>query len=247
MNHDLWFESAENRALMVVCARKLIRNIGIGGIIWGVINIAVGVVAIQATIVNSGILILGVIMMGAGVQALRKPSLGVLLTETIATALLFVWNLAISIINLLAGYAFEPRGLLFPLIIAVVFANYYRKLGHLREQIASIDPGTIKATREVCKGILKKKLKDEPLTVQTTDHKCRAQLMDGQAFFIQNDFMRAFVGPKESVRGAVVNPGAKKLSMAFNHPLGKLKYSFDKNNSEKINNWLSTNPAPTTG
>jgi len=41
----------------------------------------------QETAINAGILILGVMMLGAGVQALRRPSLGVLLTETIVTVL----------------------------------------------------------------------------------------------------------------------------------------------------------------
>ena len=41
----------------------------------------------QETAINVGILILGVMMLGAGVQALRRPSLGVLLTETIVTVL----------------------------------------------------------------------------------------------------------------------------------------------------------------
>lgn len=31
--YDPWFDTAENRSLLAVGARKLIRNIGIGGII----------------------------------------------------------------------------------------------------------------------------------------------------------------------------------------------------------------------
>ena len=230
--------------LMVICARKLIRNIGIGGIVWGVFNIVFGVVAIQATIINVGILILGVLMLGTGVQALRNPSLGVLLTETIVSVLLFVWNVGIAVLNQIEVGTFEPRGLIFPLIIAGVIGNYYRKLGHLREEIASIDPGKIEAAKQVCKTLLKKKLKDEPLLVQTADRKCRVQLMDGQAFFIQNDLLRAFVGSTEAIRSAIAKPEAKAWKLVFNHPVGKLGYNFDRKNSEKIKSWLASRPVP---
>jgi hypothetical protein len=239
MNNDPLFDSPENKALMVVCARKLIKNIGVGGVIWGVINTVIGAFAVLVSLINVGILLIGMIMLGAGIQALRRPSLGALLAETIMAALLFVWNLSMSILNAMAGLQFQPRGLIIPLIVAIAFANHCRKLGHLREKIATADPSTIKATQEACKAILKKKLKEEALVVQTSDGKCRAQLMDDRAFFIQNDYLRAFVGPKESVRSAVVKPGEKKLSLAFAHPLGKLTYKFDKVNTEKLNNWLA--------
>jgi hypothetical protein len=241
MPYDRWFDSDENRTLMAICTRKLIRNIGIGGIVWGVINIGIGAVAIQAAAINIGILILGVMMLGTGVQALRSPTLGVLLTETIVTVLLLLWNLGISILNLLAGDPFDPRGLIFPLIIAIVFASNYRKLGHLRDLISSVAPEKIEATKQVCKTIVKKKLKDEPLIVETADRKCRAQLMDDRAFFIQRDLMRAFVGSQEAVRTAIAKPEAKCWTAVFNHPLGKLKYRFDKKSTEKLRQWLLRN------
>lgn len=239
MRYDSWFDSDENRTLMAICTRKLIRNIGIGGIIWGVINMGLGAAAIPVVELNAGILILGVLMLGTGVQALRSPTLGVLLTETIVAVLLFLWNLGISILNLRAGEEFVPRGLVFPLIIAVVSANHYRKLGSLRDRIASVTREKIEAAQRICKAILKKKLKDESLIVQTADRKCRAQLMDDQAFFIQRDLLRAFVAKRDAVLSAVAQPEAKSWALTFNHPLGKLKYRFDKNNTGKLRTWAS--------
>lgn len=246
MKYDPWFDSDENKALMAICTRKLIKNIGIGGIIWGIINIGVGVVAIQDAAINVGILILGVMMFGTGVQALRKPSLGVLLTETIVTVCLLLWNIGISVVNFLDVGAFDPHSIIFPLIIVFVFANYYRKLGHLRGLIASVAPEKIKATKQICKTLLKKKLKEEPLIIQTSDSKCRAQLLGDRIFFIQRDLMRAFVAPREAFKSAIAKTEARKWVTVFNHPLGKLKYSFDKKNTEKLKIWLSTEQAPTT-
>ena len=239
MATDALFNTNENRALIAICTRKLISNIGVGGIIWGVINTALGIAAMQETVLNVGLVILGVMMLGTGVQAVKSPTLGVLLMETIVTILLLLWNVAISILNFQAFGTFDPRGLIFPLIIAAVFANYYRKLGHLREQIASVEPEKIKATRKICKTLLKKKLKNEPLLIQTTNRRCRAQLMDEKAFFIQRDLMRAFVGSKQDIAEAVVKPDAKTLKLQFDHPVGKLMYQFDKKNSEKLKEWLS--------
>lgn len=239
MTDNNLFYGTENKALIAICTRKLISNIGIGAIIWGAINTALGVISIPISAINAGLVILGIMMLGTGIQAIRKPSLKVLMAETIVAIILFLWNLGISFINFQAIGTFEPQGLVFPLIIAAVLANYYRKLGHLREQIASVDPEMIKTTKQMCKRLLKKKLKGDPLVVQTTNRKCRAQLMDEKAFFVQRDLLRAFIGSKEDVHNAIAKPDAKSLKLLFAHPVAKLKYQFDRKNSEKLNNWLS--------
>ena len=156
-----------------------------------------------------------------------------LLTETIVTILVFLWNLGITVINILAAGEFDPRGIVFPLIIAIVFTNYYRKLGHLHELIASISLEKIEAAKRICKTLLKKKIKNETLVVQTSDRKCRAQLMDDRAFFVQRDLMRAFIGAREAVRSAVAKPESKRWTAVFNHPLGKLKISLRQEEHRK--------------
>ena len=238
MKHDAWFDTDENKALLAICARKLISNIGIGGIVWGVINIAIGVFAINAAMINAGILILGVLMLGTGVQAIRYPSLKVLLTETAVTIFLFLWNVAMTVINFTVDGNPDPRGIILPLIIAVSFISQYWKLTYLKEQIASVPPEKIKATKNMCKTLVRQKVKDDPMLVETSDRKCRAQLMDGGAFFIQRDLMRAFVALKKDVQVTVEKPGASRLKLVFNHPLGKLTYKFDRRNSDKLKAWL---------
>jgi len=48
MLHDPVFDSTENQALLVVCARKTIRHAAILGIVWGAINLVIGFFAIRA-------------------------------------------------------------------------------------------------------------------------------------------------------------------------------------------------------
>ena len=67
MPHHPVFDSAQNQALLVVCARKTIRNAAILGIVWGAINLAIGFFAVQVMVLNAGIFILGLLMFGAGI------------------------------------------------------------------------------------------------------------------------------------------------------------------------------------
>jgi DNA repair protein RadC len=148
--------------------------------------------------------------------------------------------------NLVIGGKFDTGGIVWPLLVAVSLATYYHKLGHLRELIASVPTEKIDAAKRICKTLLKKKLKKEPLVVGSSDGRCRAQLIEDRFFFIQKDLMRAFVGTREAFRKAIVKQESKKWTAVFNHPLGKLKCSFDKKNTEKLRTWLATEQAPTT-
>lgn len=244
MAHDSCFDTEENKTLLAICTRKMISNIGIGGIVWGLINIPLGIFAMRVTFLNAGLVLLGSLMLATGIQALRRPTLGALLSEAIVTGLLFLWNLGITILNVRAGGEFHPHLLIWPIVIAVIFFIYYAKLQHVRDLVASVNPASIQAAKRMCKTLVKKKLKEEPLVVQTSDRKCRAQLQDGRAFFIQRDLRRAFVASVGDVRKAIASLETKTIKMAFSHPLGGLKYAFDKKNSEKWRNWLAPAAAP---
>lgn len=240
MSYDTWFDSAENRTLIAICTRRQIKGIGIGGIIWGIINIGIGVFAVQMAAVNVGILILGVIMLGVGVQALRKPTLKTLLIESIVAGLLFAWNLGMTIYNMNLGEGFDPRGLIFPLVIAIAIFNQHKKLQHLREAIDSVQPAQIDTMKKTCKALLKKKLKNEPAVLQTNDAKTRVQLLPDRAFFAQRDQMKAFIVPRDILASALGDVTVKKFKLVVNHPLEKLTYKFDAKNSDKIRQWLAT-------
>jgi len=183
-------------------------------------------------------------MLGTGVRALKNPSLRVLLLETLVASLLFVWNLVVFILNALVG-EIHPIGLILPLIVVATLAGYYKKLQHLRDQIASVEPEKIKAAKQTAKALLKKKLKKEPFVIQSGNGRCRAQLMEDTAFFIQRDLMRAFVATRQEVRDAVAKPEASSWKTVFIHPLGKLTYAFNKKNTAKLKDWIEGAPTET--
>ena len=174
MTHDPVFDSAENQALLVVCARKTIRTAAIIGIVWGAINLVIGFFAVQMNPVNAGILVLGFLMFVTGITAMRKPSLHSLLSEAIVSLLLLCWNVGIVLLNSRAGYAEHINGhsLIWPAIAAFVFFRQYFRLGHLKEAISSMDNSMIKEASTLCKQLFKAKLKQAPDVVEATSKRC---------------------------------------------------------------------------
>ena len=249
MNRDPVFDSAENQALLVVCARKTIRTAAIAGIVWGSINLLLGFALVMANPINAGIIVLGILMLGAGLTALRKPSLGALLSEAMVSVLLLCWNIGISILNARAGDTthIESHGLLFPAIAAAVFYSQYKRLGYLKDAIASMDHAVVKEATAICKQIFKTKSKDAPDIVQASTNSCRLKLMGDSVLCVQRNLARAFSLNRTDFQQCILHPEKTRLRVVVRHPLGKLTYAFDRKNSEKLKSWLGTSaPAATT-
>lgn len=248
MQHDALFDSTENQALLVVCARKTIRATAIAAIVWGVINLAIGYAAIQVSILNVFVLALGFLMLGTGIVALTKPSLHALLAAAVVSVLLLCWNLSITALNLMAGDT-EPSnggGFILPLIAAVIFFKQYLKLGHLKESIGAMNHETLKEASGLCKQLFKSKLKESPDIAEASSRRCRMRLMSDAVFCAQRNLARAFYMNRANFQGCIPDLDRKKLRVVVRHPLGKLTYAFDKKNSEKIRGWLGTGVTQTS-
>ena len=246
MNSDSVFDSTENQALLVVCARKTIRTAAIVGIVWGAINLIIGFFAVQASPLNAGILFLGLLMFGSGVMALRKPSLHSLLNEAVVSVLLLVWNIGIAVYNARMGYTdhADPHGLIWPAIAAIAFFRQYLRLGHLKEAIGSMDHNLIKEAAALCKQLFKTKLKQSPDVVQASSKRYRLRLMTDSIFCAQRSLAHAFHMNREQFRSCIADPGKQRLRVVVHHPLGKIACRFDKKKSEKIKSWLGVNGQP---
>ena len=241
MPHDPIFDSTENQALLAVCARKTIRTAAIAGIIWGLINLLIGYVGVMQDPLNAGILVLAVLMFGTGLTALRKPSLGALLAEAVVSALLLCWNIGITVINVRAGVPdASAGGLVLPAIAAVVLFRQYRRLGHLKEAIATLDHAMVKEATGLCKDLFKSKLKQTPNVAECARPRLRMRLMDDSVFCAQKDLGRAFHMNRDTFRRCIPHPEKKRVRVVVRHPLGKLTYAFDRKNSDKIKGWLAS-------
>lgn len=243
MQHDPIFDTTENQALLVVCARKTIRGTGIAAIVWGVINLIIGYGAIQVNLLNVGLLGLAFLMLGTGIFALTKPSLHALLAAAVVSTLLLFWNLSVMALNMMAGATTERSigaGIIVPLVAAIVFFRQYLKLGHLKEAIGAMDRGTVKEASGLCKQLFKSKLKESPDIAEASSRRCRMRFMTDAVFCAQRNLAAAFYMNRAHFQGCIRDMNQKKLRVVVRHPLGKLTYAFDKKNSEKIKGWLST-------
>lgn len=247
MTHDPVFDSAENQALLVVCARKTIRTAAILGIIWGSINLVFGFFAIQANLFNAGILVLALLMLGAGASALRKPSLHSLLAEAFVSLCLLIWNIGIAIFNARAGYAprIDGHGLIWPAIAAAAFLRYYLKLGHLKEAVGAMDHAVVNEAATLCKQLFKSRLKQSPDIAEESRRRCRVRLMNDSVFCAQRNLSKAFHMSRENFAQCISNPEKKRIRVVVRHPLGKLSLAFNKENSDKIKGWLTAAAQPT--
>jgi hypothetical protein len=226
----------------VVCARRTIQTAAIWGVIWGCVNLVIGFFAVQANPLNAGLLALALLMLGSGMVALRKPSLHALLSEAVVSLVLLCWNVGITILNVQSGHSdhVDGHGLIFPAIAAAIFFKQYIKLGHLKEAISAMDHATVKEASLLCKQLFKSKLKQTPDVAEASSKRCRMRLMTDSVFCAQRNLTRAFHMNRLHFLLCVRNPNKKRIRVVVQHPLGKLSYSFDKKNSDKIKDWLGT-------
>ena len=245
MQTDPFVALNENQSLLVICARKKIRNAAILGIVWGVFNLLLGYFAMRVNPINVGLVLLGLLMIATGVTALRKPSLHCLLAEGFVAALLFVWNLGITALNASLGVTahINPHTLIWPAVAAAVFFQQYRRLGHLKEAMSAMAHDTVKEATVLCKNLFKAKLKESPDIAEASSRRCRMRLMTDAVFCVQRNLAAAFYVNRPALRHCIPDLNRKHLRMVVRHPLGKLTYAFDKKNSAKIRTWLASSPA----
>jgi len=246
VSHDPLFDSEQNRALLAFCARRQIRNNGIGGIAWGAINIIIGIGGTDAPAIRMGMAVLGAAMLLVGIWVLRRPTRRALFVEMVVSITLSAWLMGSEIDSHQGLDEMDLRVAALPLFVAIAFIGNYRGLQRVDGRVFSIDAQRIRKAEEICKAVMEEELEDDHSVVESTMRQCRAQLLDGRAFFIQRDLMRAFVASRNEVAAAIAKPGAKRCKLTFNHPLGKLSYSFNSSESEKIKAWL-TQPCTADG
>lgn len=240
--YESWFDSAENRALLAICARRQIKATGVGAVFWGLVNLAQGYVVLfvldgegVAKVLGFGPLILGIMMLSTGIQALRRPTISVLRAEMAVSVCLFVWNLAVTVIEPGQG---TVQGLVWPLAAAFFFSDQYRRLRHVADLIAAVEPDRIKAVECLQKRLWKQKLRKTAYVLQSTNGRCRVHLQDHGALFVQRDLKRAFVVPRDALQESAVKPKARSWRLKFRHPLGPLAYVLSRKNTDKVKAWL---------
>jgi hypothetical protein len=244
MATESWLETDENKTLLAICTRKAIKGYGIGGIVWGLINVGIGVVAVQQNMINAGILVLAALMLASGIYCLTRPNVTAILIEAIVSCLLLAWNVGITVLNLSSGAPFDPRGIILPVVVAIVLFKEYGQLRVVGDLIAAVRPDQVKQAAQTCKAILKKKWKEDPTVALVQSGAFlgsgagRMQRMEGKVFFVRGNLSRAFVMPDEALCASFSDPTVKKAKVVVQHPLGELTISLDRKNTDRVRSWL---------
>ena len=229
------FQKRNNQMLLAVSARKIIKRVAIGGIIWGILNTTIGVFAVMVSIVNIGLVLLGLLMLGVGVLALVKPSRHTLLLEAIASGILVCWNIGIGIYNAAVfGGTDRPISFIAPLVVAITFTGYYRKLKPVEGAIATLKPELMTASKETCKRLFKIKQKDNDNLIVFTNSKYRLLYEEGQFIFFAKDMSASFIATPEELRELILDPQKKKLRLVIDHPMNKVKIGLNKKRTARL-------------
>lgn len=235
MAYDTLFDTEENKLLLAVCTRRLIRDTGTGALIVGIISIFTASASLSDSIFRVFLMVQGILLLGLGIYTLRKPSLTALWASSIMSVLVFILLFFLVILNIQTINAFN---VILPLLTGISLGNYFWKALHVRDSIESMPSHDIEKVEEKCKEFLKKHPDYHADMIHTTDRTCFVELKNGKALFVQKDILRAFAAPRHAVAAAIKTPHAKKLTLTFNHPIEQLSYTFDRQNSGVLKNWL---------
>src|SRR4051812_15833051 len=83
--------------------RKSLRTSGIGSIIWGIIAVVVGGLALRVNVLNIFLVTLGLLLIGTGVLNIVAPMPIGIIIDGIVISILGVWNIFISLANIALG------------------------------------------------------------------------------------------------------------------------------------------------
>lgn len=238
MNHDKIFDTQENQRLTAICVRSYLSDVGFFGIIWGIINIAIGIDGAANSNINILIIVMGAIMLLVGVRAKINPQFKTIMHEAVIMGMLLVWNIGITILDSSFTAKSSMLYIVLPIILLSKWIIQYKRLKHLKELIDSVHPLELKEMKEKQKILQKMNIKKEPLIVETTDKLARGEISEDSIFFIQKKLSRAFIVSKEDIKNAIEKHDSEKLKMSFKHPVGEFCYYFNKANSDKIKEWI---------
>ena len=236
------FDREENRILLGMCTRNTIRMYGIGALIWGIINLALGFAAVKEASINYILVAVSLGITITGISAVINPGLKLLFTASIVTFVLWLWNIFVLFYNYsTTGFVhFSLFGDVMTLVVAVSFFIQYKKLQFIQDIVTGITGEQFKQTKKICKALFKTKQKKFPNICAISRPRGKVELREDKAFFLEGMMLAAFLVNREELRECIDDPSAKKYTVTILHPLKKKKYLFNKKYTGKIREWLGT-------
>lgn len=104
-------------------AITILRACGYGSVAFGVINIAIGIFALSESLLNIGLVLLGVVLLATGLWNALAPSAVGIIGDGISLLLAGLWNLTVTVLEVRSGAEFMPKFALLG-ILQVCFGVY---------------------------------------------------------------------------------------------------------------------------
>jgi hypothetical protein len=84
-------------------AKRILRAAGIGGIIFGLLALVIGVPLLEQNPINLILVLLGLVLLGEGIWNVALPTAEGVIVDGIALILVGLWNIFVSVLNVAAG------------------------------------------------------------------------------------------------------------------------------------------------
>jgi hypothetical protein len=188
---------------------RTLRSSGIGDLIWGVICMGLGFVALRVAPINIGLMLLGVFVFAVGIWCLVLPMPITMIFDGIALILTGVWNIGISIYNAMNAPAGSSPRPMFLVLAIFQLAWGGQRLARYRRfaNASSLVPGeqTVRWLDETIKSIGKAKPETDPTIIQFTTQgfssmqMWKARLLPDLAIVIQANGQDAMFLPRDQI------------------------------------------------
>lgn len=204
--------------------RNILRKLGIGGIVFGAINLLVGVPLVAVNPINLILVLIGFLLLVDGICNVVYPTAEGILVDGADFVLVGLWNLAVTVINGMAAAVPDVHWAVigvFQLGWAVYrFASYPRFHRAFRERP---DPDDVRLMDDLVRKLLKADPKKSPDVITfraksfLKEQNWKGQLSGGAALFAEPVGHEVLVARKEdvtvTVRGKVLLGKTLKASI----------------------------------
>jgi len=249
MKYEPWFDTTENRALLALTTWRFIRlaSLTVGAV--ALLNIALFAAYMEDSLFVVAHVICCALVAPACVWPAVKPAIrsySPLAFAVVPSGLSGTAVVLASFGELDLGGAEDFSIMLAILTVVFAFTTPLSRIyaGRFSALVASVQPEQMDVLKASCKEIRKQKAKEDASFVEadSSGGVFRIKLMEDRAFATDPYSFRVFVIPKTAVPDLIKDLGKAKLKMTVRHPLVKLVLSFDKDNSEKLKDWLAAEP-----
>jgi hypothetical protein len=189
-------------------ACRTLRHMGWGGVVFGIINIALGITfTLTMHPINLILVLIGLFVLAAGIWCLALPGAEGAICNGIALILVGLWNLFVTVLNIAAGANPQVWWAIFGIILIAAGVQCFQKYARFSEALRhGVSREEMTMMDRLVKSILKANAKedDDIILFQVRaffgQKNWRGQLGQRVAFFVEQMTKEVLVADKDDMR-----------------------------------------------